>query len=105
MERIRMLCVGAGAGKTLGDRQATGTFRTTCYGSPKVRKFLRVIWSVGDDSAEGHCELAPGYCSRGWGLGGRRRFSAGWGFCRLHRLGVPKDERLNEPTLSPRDSS
>ena len=24
---------------------------------------------------------------------------------RLHRLGVPKDERLNEPTLSPRDSS
>lgn len=47
MERIRMLCVGAGAGKTLGDRQATGTFRTTCYGSPKVRKFLRFgLWEM-----------------------------------------------------------
>ena len=99
-----MSCARAGAGKTLDDRQVTGTFMTTHYGSPRMRKFLRVIWSVGDDSAEGHCERAPGCCRQGWGLGGRRRFSAG--VCSGSTgWGVPKDERLNEPTLSPRDPS
>ena len=29
-----MLCAGVGAGKTLGDRQATGTFRTTLWIPP-----------------------------------------------------------------------